>query len=62
LKSLILNGTEIGDEGFVLISSCMNKIEALRIGCTDDKHLTMKGITALANAVADSALEVNIIS
>ena len=61
LKLLSLLGSSIGDGGFIAISSCMSKIEELVIGTQFDDNLTMKGITALANAVANSPTKVRVI-
>ena len=52
----------IGDGGFIAISSCISKIEKLFVGSSLDDNLTMKGITALSNAVANSPTKVRIIT
>ena len=62
LKWLNLGANEIGDGGFIAMSSCMSKIERLLIGSLSDYNLTMKGITALSNAVANSPTKVRVIT
>ena len=62
LKSLVLSWNKIGDGGFIAISSCICKIEELWIGFPGDAKLTMKGITALSNAVANSPTKVKVIT
>ena len=52
----------IGDDGFIAISSCISKIEKLWIEDDGDTNLTMKGITALSNAVANSTTKVRVIT
>ena len=62
LKWLDLCANKIGDGGFIAMSSCISKIEELRIGSSGDDNLTMKGISALSNAVANSPTKVRVIT
>ena len=57
-----MHWNEIGDDGFIAISSCISKIEKLLIGYYADANLTMKGITALSNAVANSPTKVRVVT
>ena len=46
-----MEGVNSGDDGFIAMSSCIKKINSLRIGSTRDSQVTMRGIKALSAAV-----------
>jgi len=56
--SLHIDDNSIGDAGFFAISICVSKLDTLWIGYRNDLSLTMEGIRALANAVAEPISQV----
>ena len=51
MKELGMLGCNMGDDGFVQMSSSIHNVESLLIGSSNDDNLTLTGITALSEAV-----------
>ena len=51
MKQLNMFGCNMGDDGFVQMSSSIHNVERLVIGSSNDDNLTLTGITALSEAV-----------
>ena len=51
MKRLNILGCNMGDDGFVQMSSSIHNVERLYIGSSNDDDLTLTGITALSEAV-----------
>ena len=56
MKSLNLNGNEIGDEGAKCLSTCIHNIDELEIAKCD---ITKLGIESLSKAIQKKILPVN---
>ena len=51
MKQLHMLGCNMGDDGFVQMSSSIHNVESFSIGSNNDDDLTLTGITALSEAV-----------
>ena len=51
MKQLNMFGCNMGDDGFVQMSSSIHNVERLGIGSNNDDNLTLTGIIALSEAV-----------
>ena len=51
MTELDMLGCNMGDDGFVQMSSSIHNVERLYIGSSNDDDLTLTGITALSEAV-----------
>ena len=51
MEMLDISGCKIGDDGWISISSCIHNIQKLEIGSPSDYHLTIRGVTALSEAI-----------
>ena len=50
MQKLSIRGSNIGDEGFLALSKCLNKMHNLKLACSYDNNLTSLGIRELSSA------------
>ena len=60
MEYLSLKGIDIGDDGFIVMSSCLHNIHHLAIGSHRDSRVTMRGLRALSAAARNSPIGVRI--
>ena len=56
---LRMEGSNIGDEGFAAVASCIDKIDWLIIGSDIDEQLSINGVIALCKAIQNRSSQVS---